>query len=73
MNAFQVWLANSPLASALKIFVAVVLGAAVADFANVGFITLANWQTWVIAGMVSALPVVVNWLNPADKRYGRGA
>lgn len=66
------WLATSPLASALKVFVAIVLTAAVADFANVGSLTLANWQTWVIMGLGSAVPVIVNWLNPADTRYGRG-
>lgn len=67
------WLAASPLGTAFKTFVAVVLGAAVADFASDGSISLGNWQTWVIAGLVSAVPVVVNWLNPADARYGKGA
>ena len=67
------WLATSPLATALKTFVAVVLSAAVADFATGATISLANWQTWVIAGLVSAIPVIANWLNPSDSRYGRGA
>lgn len=25
-----------------------------------------------IAGLVAMLPIVINWLNPADTRYGRG-
>lgn len=67
------WLASSPLASALKVFVAVVLGMAVTDFATSGSIDFGNWQAWVIAALVSAVPVVVNWLNPADARYGKGS
>ena len=69
----QNWLANTPLGTALKTFIAVVIAGAVADFSTDGAISLAHWQTWVIAGLVSAVPVVVNWLNPADSRYGNGA
>lgn len=66
------WLATSPLASAAKVFVAIVLTLAVADWAGDGSIDFANWQTWVIAGLGAAVPVIVNWLNPADTRYGNG-
>lgn len=65
------WLASTPLGTALKTFVAVLLAAVVGDWATAGEISLGNWQTWVIAALVSALPVVVNWLNPADVRYGK--
>jgi len=64
------WLAGTPLGTALKTFVAVLLAAVVGDWASSGAISLGNWQTWVIAALASALPVVVNWLNPADGRYG---
>ena len=64
------WLAKSPLATAAKTFAAVLISAAIADWATGGAISLANWQTWVIAGLVSAGPVVVNYLNPSDDRYG---
>ena len=67
------WLATSPLASAAKVFVAIVLTLAVADFATDGVIDFSHWQTWVIAGLGSAVPVIVNWLNPADGRYGAGS
>lgn len=67
------WLATSPLASAAKVFVAIVLTLAVADWAGDGSIDFANWQTWVIAGLGAAVPVIVNWLNPADGRYGNGS
>jgi hypothetical protein len=70
MNRLLDWLAVSPLASAAKVFVAIVLAFAVADFARSGSIDFANWQTWVIAGLGAAVPVV-DWLNPNDDRYGR--
>lgn len=69
----QNWLANTPLGTALKTFIAVVIAGAVADFSTDGAISLAHWQTWVIAGLVSALPVIVNWLNPAYAAYGAGS
>ena len=67
------WLASTALGSASKTFIAVVIAAAVADASTSGSISLGNWQTWLIAGAVSALPPVINWLNPADARYGNGA
>lgn len=69
---FLEWLATSPLATFVKVFIAVLLTAAVADWANVGDITLADWKLWVIAALVSAIPVLVNWLNPVFPMYGRG-
>lgn len=71
MKTFETWLAQSPLGGAFKAFIAVVLAAAVADFLKVGDISLANWETWVIAGLASAAPMVINWLNPKDSRYGK--
>lgn len=73
MSTFAQWLATSPLATALKTFVSIVLSLAVADFATTGAIDLSRWQTWVIAGLVSCVPVITNWLNPADTRYGKGS
>ena len=64
---------NSPLGSALKIFVAVMLTMIVADWTNHGRIDFESWQTWIIAALASAVPVVVNWINPSDPRYGRKA
>ena len=73
MSTFAEWLATSPLATALKSFVSIVLSLAVADWTAHGSINFAAWQTWVIAGLISAVPVIVNWLNPADTRYGKGS
>lgn len=73
MNTFGVWLARSPLASALKSFGAVLLTLAVAEWTASGSISFDRWQTWLIAAIASAAPVVVNAMNPQDKRYGRAA
>jgi len=67
------WLAATPLGSIFKTFIAVMIAAAVADAGTTGGISMGNWQTWVISGAVSALPALINWLNPADARYGNGA
>ena len=31
------------------------------------------WQGILIAGLLSVIPVIINWLNPNDTRYGRGS
>jgi hypothetical protein len=69
MDAVLAWLATSPIAAAVKVFIAVVLAMGVADWQAAGTIHFSDWQTWVIAALASTLPVIVNWLNPADTRY----
>jgi hypothetical protein len=66
----QEWFASSPLASALRTFVAVVLTLAVADWTTGGTISLDRWQTWIIAAAASTIPAIARWLNPADKAFG---
>lgn len=66
-------LAKSPWGTAFKTFIAVLLGAAVSDWAGAGVINLMEWQSWVIAALVSSVPVIINFLNPDDSRYGRGS
>ena len=67
------WLANSPLGTAAKTFVALLLAAVVADWVTNGAISLANWQTWVISAAAASLPVITNAVNPVDQRYGKGS
>ena len=67
------WLASTPLGSAAKTFVAVLIGLAVAAWSSDGAITFDAWQTWIIAALVSAIPPVIAWLNPADARWGIGS
>ena len=71
MKAFQDWLATSPLASFLRVFIAIVLAQAVDAFVKVGTFDFSNYQSWMIAGLVAAVPVLIRWLNPADTAFGR--
>lgn len=73
MTRFLEWLATSPIATFAKIFVATILGAAVADWSGAGDISFADWKVWVIAALVAAIPTLVNWLNPQFTLYGRGS
>ncbi len=64
MKNFLSWLAVSPLASFVKIFAAGVLGWVVLNLDNLSV------HPAVAIGLASALPVIINWLNPVDSRYG---
>ena len=71
MKAFEDWLASSPLASAGRVFIAYVIGAMVARFAEVGTFDFSNWKSWLIGALVVAIPPILRWLNPADTAFGR--
>ena len=65
MREFEEWLATSPTASFLKIMVAAGLGA-------VGsWVVTAEVHPLVVAISASVIPIVINWLNPQDFRYGK--
>jgi hypothetical protein len=64
VNKFLEWLAVSPLASFAKIFGAGVLGWVVVNIDSL------DLHPAVAIGIASALPVIINWLNPVDTRYG---
>jgi hypothetical protein len=66
----MIWLGRSPIASAFKVGITVILAMAVAEWTQSGTIAFDKWQTWVIAACASALPVIINYLNPQDGRYG---
>lgn len=65
MKEFEKWLATSPTASFLKIAVAAALGALGSWLAT------AEIHPLVVAIAAAVIPVVVNYLNPADTRYGK--
>lgn len=70
------FLANSPVASWLKVAAAAVLGSLLIFLTNDNTLTDVNFQdvnVWVSAAFAAALPAVINWVNSADKRYGRGS
>ena len=73
MPTFADWFARSPLASALRVFIAVVITMALAQWTTTGSFDFTAWQTWVIAALASAVPPILRWLNPQDVEFGRGA
>lgn len=64
MKKFKVWLAHSPLASALKIG----LGAALVYIID-NAATFNLGPAWT-AVVISVVTVLINFINSEDKRYG---
>ena len=65
------WLATTPLGSAFKVFCGALVAAVLFTWTQEGAISWDHWQTWLIGALGIATPVAINWLNPADGRYGR--
>jgi hypothetical protein len=57
----------------IKVFVSVVLGLFLADGADVFSVDASDLRLWLSAGFVAVIPLVVNYINPNDTRYGIGA
>lgn len=72
MEKFQVWFASSPIASFLRHFLSIVIASAVAEFAKSGSFDLSNYQAWLIAALVAAVPPLLRWLNPVDSLGNSG-
>ncbi len=73
-EAFERFL-TTPVGSACRIAVGVILGYLVLDLSNDGAISI-GWdevQTWIAAALVVAVPVIIAAVNPADPRFGRGS
>ena len=64
MKQFQIWLAKSPIASFLRVFIAGILGWLILN------IDTLNIHPALAIALVSSLPVLVSALNPADDRFG---
>ena len=65
---------NSIYASWLKVFASAVLGAYLIELQN--GVNLFSWnlemvESLLTVGVVSMIPIIINWLNPADDRYGK--
>lgn len=58
---------NSIYGSWLKVFVSAVLTMIVMK----GDIYLITLKDCLNAGIISILPIIINFLNPLDKRYGK--
>ena len=65
---------NTIYASWLKVFISSVFGAyliMLQEGTNLFSWDLAMVEKLLTAGVVSTLPIIINWLNPADERYGK--
>ncbi len=63
---------NSPAGSWVKVFLAAVLGFVLTNISNGVDVFSIDWKSLLSAGIASVLPVIINWLNPNDTRYGNG-
>lgn len=73
MKAFAEWFARSPIASAARTFVAIIIAMFIADGADVFAVDATDIRTWIAAGFAAVLPALVRYLNPADPAFGRGS
>ena len=64
---FTTWLAHSPLASFIKVFGAGCLGWFLINADTLGL------HPALTIGLISALPILINWLNPEYDNYGRAS
>lgn len=62
----------SPLGTFLKVFLSTVLTMWIA-MDNIFAVDVTALRAIISAGVVSAMPVVLNYLNPEYKNYGVGA
>lgn len=58
---------NSIYGSWVKIFLSAILTMVIAK----GDIYLVTIKECISAGIISILPIIINYLNPHDKRYGK--
>ena len=58
---------NSIYGSYVKVFLSAVLTMIIAK----GNIYLVTLEECISAGIISILPIVINYLNPHDSRYGK--
>lgn len=67
MTRFEEWLATSPNATWLKVAV----GAAIGALAS--WVATSNLHPLIITICAAVCPVIINWANRADNRYGAGS
>ena len=69
-SEFLKWFAKSPIGTFLRAFAATLLALAIADWSSAASVSFANWQSWVLAALAAAIPVIIRALNTADTVYG---
>lgn len=65
LEQLLIWFAKSPLAAFLRVFAAGVLGWIILNADQL------DMHPALIIPLVSALPILIAWLNPADTRFGK--
>jgi len=70
------FLANSPVGSWVKVVLAALFGSLLVFLTNdntLTDVTFSDVNVWGSAAIAAVLPAVINFVNPADTRYGRGS
>lgn len=62
--------AGSMVFSWVKVFAATILVLFLAQGADIFSVTASDAKLWLAAGFAAVVPLVVNYLNPRDTRYG---
>lgn len=61
---------NTAVGSWLKVFVATILSLVLVNMSNGQDIFSMDWKQLISGAIASLLPILINWLNPNDPRYG---
>lgn len=67
------YFSNTPLASWIKVFTTVIFSEVVSSIVtkhNIFSWDLSMWENIISSALLSMLPVICNYLNPNDPRYG---
>lgn len=64
---------NTVWGSYIKVLISAVLTAISMKLAQGEDISTLTAKQWLFACLVPVLPILINWLNPQDKRYGLGS
>lgn len=71
------WLNESPVGSMvfswIKVFIAVVLTMFLADGADIFAVSVDDIRLFIAAAFTATIPMIVNYINPRDSRYGKGS
>lgn len=68
-------LLNTAVGSLLKVVITVILGHILLELKSgksiLDVFNAENVWSYVTVILTSAIPIVINWINPEDKRYGK--
>lgn len=67
MDTVQTWLATTPLGGIVKVLIGTLLGYVAAELPSWG----PGWPAIIFLVVQALTPVIINYVNRADSRYGR--